>query len=195
MDIQQATQRLHSLGLSEKQAKTYIATLYLGKSGVQKIAGSAGISRPTAYDILDELTTLGLVYKTNVSKRAMFTAADPHVLTDMLKLQADEVFRRRSSLQDLLPELEAMQRPAKAPAVRFISGQEAAIAAEQVLLAQEKQSGSPIVRSSNLPVDIIVHQDTVILRSNQDPTSPEGLVIEHHAIAQTLQLLCAALCR
>ena len=48
-------QQLKQLGLEEKQAKIYLASLELGPDTAQNIAYKASLKRPTTYVILEEL--------------------------------------------------------------------------------------------------------------------------------------------
>ena len=46
---------LKNLGLSEKAAQVYLASLELGEAPVQKLAERAGLKRTTVYYVLEEL--------------------------------------------------------------------------------------------------------------------------------------------
>ncbi|MBI4394496.1 MAG: hypothetical protein HY556_11985 [Euryarchaeota archaeon] len=53
--------RLRQLGLTEYQAKTYVALLSLGSATASEIAGSSAVPQPKIYGVLKELETRGLV--------------------------------------------------------------------------------------------------------------------------------------
>ena len=53
--------QLKHIGLSENEAKVYLAMLELGPSPVLEIAAKAGINRPTAYAQIESLKKMGLV--------------------------------------------------------------------------------------------------------------------------------------
>ena len=52
---------LIELGLSEKEASVYLASLELGASSVQKISQQAKINRATTYVIIESLSKKGLM--------------------------------------------------------------------------------------------------------------------------------------
>ncbi len=68
---------LENLGLSEKEAKIYLALLELGQASAYKIAQKAQVKKPTAYVLLDELRKKGLVMILPKDKTQMFVAKSP----------------------------------------------------------------------------------------------------------------------
>jgi predicted transcriptional regulator len=89
---------LERLGLSEKQAKTYLASLSLGKASMRELAGRSGLNRTTLYEIVDQLCSLGLMTKEGVGWGRTFSPADPKLLNILIE-------SKRSALADALPEL------------------------------------------------------------------------------------------
>lgn len=89
---------LQNLGLSEKAAKTYLATLSLGTASIRDIAAKAGLKRPTVYLHLAELIAQGLIEKYPAGKKEYFKAADPHILEKRAEAQLADIKR-------LVPEL------------------------------------------------------------------------------------------
>jgi len=71
---------LTSIGLSEKSAKIYLATLSLGVSSVQKIAERANVKRATAYLYIQELINDGFLQKVPSGKKEYYTASNPELL-------------------------------------------------------------------------------------------------------------------
>ena len=92
---------LTKLGLSENQAKVYLASLQLGADTVQNIARYALLKRPTVYLLLDDLINLGLMSKTQKNRKTVFLPADPQQLLD--KVQTQEKI-----IGGLLPNLQAL---------------------------------------------------------------------------------------
>ena len=92
---------LQRLGLSDKEAKVYLALLSMGSGSAYTIAVKSGLKRPTTYLILDELRKKGLVGKIPRAKKQLFMANPP----DELLSSAEEwmqIAKRR------LPELVAL---------------------------------------------------------------------------------------
>ena len=128
MQITELAAKLKSVGLSDKQAKVYVAALFLGPSAVQKIAEQAEINRATTYVILDELTKMGLVSESTEAKKTVFVAEPPEAIERYLDYQAKQIGEKKTELQDILPSLKEMSRSAdtnSAPVVRFYSDTEA----------------------------------------------------------------------
>lgn len=126
MQIEQLATKLESLGLSDKEAKVYVANLFLGPAPVQKIAEQASINRATTYVILDQLSELGLVSQSVESKKTLYVAEPPESLDRFFNIQKETIEKRQSELKKLLPELKQLERTAQsaAPVVRFYRGVE-----------------------------------------------------------------------
>lgn len=107
---------LKEIGLTDKEAAVYLATLELGQSSVLWIAKKAAVKRPTAYVTLDALQERGLVLSIPKGTTTLYQAIDP-----------EEVVRRFDervgALKAVLPELKSLFNvvPGK-PKVRFYEG-------------------------------------------------------------------------
>lgn len=80
-------------GMNAKEASVYSALLELGTSSASSIASKAGIKRPTAYLVLDELKRKGLVSIYPKSGKKLFNAESPEYLLRDLK-NKQELFTR-----------------------------------------------------------------------------------------------------
>lgn len=92
---------LCELGLDEKEAKVYLASLALGSTTAQKIAEEAGVKRTTTYNIIDELRNKGLIIVEFKGFKKFFTPAPPERLEAM-------VLERKEILEANMPALEAI---------------------------------------------------------------------------------------
>lgn len=123
---EQLLRQLEDMGLSEKEARVYVASLTLGPATVQQIANQADIKRVTTYVILESLANLGLVSQTSHGKKTYFTAEDPSSLKRLLDKKQQELTQQRKNFDNLLPELSSLQSiPAESPTVKFYDGAEA----------------------------------------------------------------------
>ncbi len=140
MQIPELAAKVQSLGLTDKEAKVYVASLFLGPSSVQKIAQQADVNRATAYVILDQLAELGLVAQSTEGKKTVFIAEGPELLHRVFDRQELEIEERRKELELILPELELSQRAhtGAAPIVKFYKGERGVSA-----LVQELHSKTP----------------------------------------------------
>lgn len=114
---------LLKLGLSDKQARVYLATLELGEDTVQNVAEKSGVKRVTVYVILDELMKLGLVSSVERGKKTVFIAENPEELANLLEAQKREIDDKKIYLKDLVPQLKAIYNAQeKKPEVRYFQG-------------------------------------------------------------------------
>lgn len=114
---------LEELGLSEKEAKVYLAALELGEESVQNIGKKAGVNRATTYVILNKLMGLGLVSTYENDKKTVFVAQDPKELLNLIEREEKEIGQRKRDLQDNLNQLNAIFNVNKSkPIVRFFEG-------------------------------------------------------------------------
>lgn len=122
---EQLLRQLEDMGLSEKEAKIYVASLMLGPATVQQIATQAEIKRVTTYVILESLASLGLVSQTSHGKKTYFTAEEPSSLKRLLDKKQQELAEQRKNFDSLLPDLTSLQSiPAESPTVKFYDGAE-----------------------------------------------------------------------
>jgi sugar-specific transcriptional regulator TrmB len=117
--------QIEDLGLSEKEARVYVANLMLGPAAVQKIADQSGIKRVTTYVILESLSGLGLVSQSNQGKKTLFTAEDPISLKRLLDKKQQQLKEQKASFDSLLPDLQSLKSlPTDSPNVKFYDSAE-----------------------------------------------------------------------
>lgn len=109
---------LENLGLSEKEAKTYLALLELGTSTIKPIATVAGIKRTAIYYFIDKLVAMGLITQSEINNRMHYTASSPDRLFEIQQ-------ERTNKLKEHLPELQALFNinPTK-PRITYFEGPE-----------------------------------------------------------------------
>lgn len=112
----QLDEALKQFGLTEKEAKIYLALLELGVASVQKIAQKAKIARPTAYDILESLQNQSLVSVFEKGQKKQYSPTDPAIILDRTR-------QKSKNLEDIFPQLKALYNlPLEKPKVRFYEG-------------------------------------------------------------------------
>jgi len=116
-------QLLEQFGLSENEAKVYLACLEAGSAYVSRIASRAGINRTTAYDILEYLVKKGLVSYVGAKKDKQFAPEKPDALIGYLNSRKQNYEKKIESARNILPELQGIYNvmPQK-PKVKFYSG-------------------------------------------------------------------------
>lgn len=97
---------LEHLGLTNAEAKVYIALLDLGSSLAGKITSKTGIHRRTVYDSIERLIEKGLVSYIIQNNIKYYEAVEPDRLLDILKEKQD-------NLKDILPQLNLLYNTSK----------------------------------------------------------------------------------
>ena len=108
---------LKDLGLTEIEAKIYLACLELGTNSVLHIAKKAGVKRPTCYLSLDNLFEKGLVSKIEKKNTTLYSAEDPNIILNKYK-------EKIANFQDLLPFFHAKFNKGPKPKIRYYEGKE-----------------------------------------------------------------------
>ncbi len=122
---------LLKIGLSENEAKVYLALLELGSATAEEIAKKADVKRPTTYVQLEGLRQMGLVTtfekaaKKGGAGKTFFRAEDPEYLKKIVERDKEEVKNQEQVLQKMMPELSRIFAFAgERPRVRFFEGME-----------------------------------------------------------------------
>ncbi|OGM99002.1 MAG: hypothetical protein A2915_03515 [Candidatus Yanofskybacteria bacterium RIFCSPLOWO2_01_FULL_41_34] len=141
-------EKLRHLGLSENEAKIYMAMLELGPSIVVEIARKSQINRPTSYVQIESLKKKGLVSTQIKGKKQYFMAESP----DKLELLIDSEFKtlenKKSELNTFLPELlNLFNSSDQRPHVKFFEGKEGVLALQKEFL---KTDDTPILGITSL---------------------------------------------
>ncbi|MGE5379290.1 MAG: TrmB family transcriptional regulator [Candidatus Saccharibacteria bacterium] len=89
------------LGLTEYEARAYIATVALGEGTVKEISAESGVPRSRAYDVLERLVEKGMVEAGSSSPRC-YRANEPitasHHLMEDIRRSNDEALRELSRI-------------------------------------------------------------------------------------------------
>ncbi|MBW4061386.1 hypothetical protein HJC99_02340 [Candidatus Saccharibacteria bacterium] len=117
---EQLISHIEELGLSNKEARVYVACLLTGAAAVQRIADQAGIKRVTTYVILESLVGLGLVSQSVKGKKTLFIAEEPANLRRLLDKRALELREQQANFETILPELASLKSmPVDSPNVKY----------------------------------------------------------------------------
>ena len=110
---------LKKFGLSEKEAKIYIASLELGESTASDIAIKSNLPRTLVYDILERLIEIGIASYVIKNNKKFFLASDPSQLSEILK-------EKQEIIKNILPELISLQKlkGVKRPKIEIYEGKE-----------------------------------------------------------------------
>lgn len=109
-------EELQEYGLSEKEARVYVACLKTGACTANRISELADLRRGTTYDVLESLKEKGLVSQFKKEKKLQFQAIDPRELVSLLK-------DKQAKIQRVIPELIALRKTIREKSeVRFFKG-------------------------------------------------------------------------
>ncbi len=75
--MDELVKKITPLGLTDKEARVYLALLQLGQASAYSVAIKSGLKKPTAYVILDELIEKGLAYHIPKEKKQLYAATNP----------------------------------------------------------------------------------------------------------------------
>ncbi len=121
---------LQELGLSEKEAKVYLALLQFDRSTINELAKKTGVNRTTVYPVLETLEKKGLVSEVNEEKKTYYHAEAPERLETYVERQRVLLDEQAGRLKDMIPQIKSIQREVgERPVVKFFEGREGAISA------------------------------------------------------------------
>lgn len=125
-------QALASSGLTEKEARVYLAALSLGIAPVTNLARKAGLKRPTTYLSVEGLLRKGLLVAVPRGKKVQYKPESPRHIVNTIRIQ-------RSRINAVMPELEALYaRNSQQSKIRFYEGKEKlALLYEEIFRSKE----------------------------------------------------------
>lgn len=126
---------LETLGLSQNEAKVYLASLKLGPATAQHLAAKATISRPTTYIMIELLVKRGLMSSYFKGKKKLFSAANPNQLTYIVSHLKREALEKEAAVGKIVEALGKMIDEEKAATtVRVIDGPEGTVEIQRDIL-------------------------------------------------------------
>jgi sugar-specific transcriptional regulator TrmB len=112
-------EELKNAGLSENEAKVYLAALELGETSVYRLAKKSGVKRTTTYLAVENLKEKGLMSESMRDNVIVCYAENPKKLTERLE-------EKKNALEKIMPELLAFTNLIdKKPKIRYFEGKEA----------------------------------------------------------------------
>lgn len=130
---------LEDFGLSEKEARVYLAALEIGRATADQLAKHSKIVRSTTYVQLESLMKMGLMSTYEEGKKTYFAPESPELLKRLLLKQKEEMNTKESELVSLLPALlQQFEGAGERPVVRFFNGKEGIAAMRESFLQLPK---------------------------------------------------------
>lgn len=98
---------LRKLGLSEKEVKVYLAGLELGATSVQKITEETDISRPTTYNVIEELEERDLFTEIEEDSKTHYVAQSPDHLMGVLETKKKKIQEQEREFVRIISALKS----------------------------------------------------------------------------------------
>ena len=109
MNLSEELKELLKIGLTEGEAKVYLALNELGSTTVGPIVKKGGVAYSNVYDILNRLMEKGIVSYIIKGKTKYFQAASPKNLLDYLDKKEKRISEQKTALKIAIPKLEKLQ--------------------------------------------------------------------------------------
>lgn len=107
---------LIEIGLTENEAKIYLAALELGETTIVRIAKKSGVKRTTTYLSVESLKEKGFLSELRKKKKNFFYAEDPRILQDKIE-------ERKKAIDRIVPQLLSITNLMdKKPKIIFYEG-------------------------------------------------------------------------
>ncbi len=104
---------LKMAGLTENEAKVYVALLRMGSTTAGPLIKVLGMHRAAVYDTLDMLTEKGLVAFVIKANRKYFEASDPDRLLEYMECKKQIIEQHEKELKKEIPKLRAIRAISK----------------------------------------------------------------------------------
>jgi sugar-specific transcriptional regulator TrmB len=115
MELQE---KLQNYGLSNKEAKLYLAALTLGTASITQLSKKANLKRPTTYLIIESLLDKSLLIAVPQGKKIYYRPEEPSQLS--IKLD-----NKKRLIEEIAPELQSLYlKSTNQPKIRFYEGKD-----------------------------------------------------------------------
>jgi sugar-specific transcriptional regulator TrmB len=160
-------QFLQEIGLSEKEAKVYLALLQVDSDSIPNIAKKTDINRTTVYPLLESLNKKGLVSETLEGKKVFYQAAAPERLETFVERQKVTLQEKSERLKDIIPQIKSIQREqGERPVVKMFTGREGAISAytEFFSFSNTEEKNGYYILNSDLLKEVFTDEEKMRFR-------------------------------
>lgn len=99
---------LINFGLTEKEAKIYLALLELEIATANDIAKVSGVKRSSAYVILEKMVTQGFVGLVETGSVQKYVASSPDMFLRIAQEKSDKTQRSLEEVKKMIPELRGL---------------------------------------------------------------------------------------
>lgn len=119
---------LTDFGLSEKEAKIYLALLELGEATAFQVSARSGVNRSSTYVVLESLSKRGLSGLSGDKKVRRYIAVAPEAIAQMASENLKRSSQIKEGIESILPRLGAIQKNiGTGPRIRVFNGNQGLI--------------------------------------------------------------------
>lgn len=138
--VNELQRRLIDIGISEKEARVYIALLESGAATADQTAKNASLNRSTTYVQIDRLMAIGLVTTFKQGKKTFFAAEPPTNLERLIEMKAQKLELDKANINAFIPDLmKVYSAGGNRPVVRLFEGKDGIVSLRsRILEAQQK---------------------------------------------------------
>lgn len=140
---------LVKLGLSDKEARVYLAALEFGPATAQQLAIKAILSRPTTYIVIESLIGRQLMSSFIKGKKRCFSASPPNQLFDLFNIAKRELLEKEALAKRIQEALTSLPKLADAQKtiVKVFDGAEGRRMVQRDILETDTDAAFELVTS------------------------------------------------
>lgn len=155
---------LIDLGLTENQAKVYLAATELGPNTILQLSKVSGVKRTTIYSVIESLQEINLMQTELKGWKKLFKAQSPENLSEIL-------YKRQNILIDLIPKLNSLNKTNNSKSeLSYWEGKKAIKSVYNQLLNETKPGEDYLVIANHniwLDSDLEFFEDFIYRRSKR----------------------------
>jgi sugar-specific transcriptional regulator TrmB len=132
-------EQLSNLGLTQGEAKVYLAMIQIGPSRVGKIVEVSGVSQSKIYNVLDRLVLKGLASYNLQDNIKHFQSLEPSRLHEYIQKKEDEIKRQKEEIIQIINDLSKNVYATKRSTSEIFAGERSLRSAYMTLLSDSKK--------------------------------------------------------
>lgn len=96
--------QLQQIGLSQTEAKLYLALIKLGSSDVQQLIEETGFYKPNTYDALERMCEKGIISKIIEGRKRIYQLQNPNSLLEYIEKKKESLKEEENIARELVKE-------------------------------------------------------------------------------------------
>lgn len=151
---------LQEIGLSDKEARVYLALLEVDNDSVLDLSKKTKINRTTIYPVLESLAKKGLISEIKIDKKVRFAAEPPERIETYIERRKIGLEEQGKRLKDILPQMKSVQRESgEKPVIKYYEGKEGIMSAITEYFGEDKGGESFFIYSKDLVYKIFTEEE------------------------------------